>query len=444
MRVFSSKYPQTNQNIPGLGQKNLIDRERFMKRIPFPIELPFRTFVAITFAGTIAFHLVGLAIHTTISRQKTHLVAQIETLAEIRSQVSGLDSSLSLLRERVGRTMDHLSAPEQSPMNQRNLQKISGEFHLIFMLLKSFEANGDRAQNHLVQKWVKEMDDLNTCKVNKGPDLHNCLLGVQDRLSTFLSQIQKARGTISSELLRVEAHQSRLEYWDTILYWLTTVSGLLFMGLGWRNVLRQVGSPMHDVTDYLESYQEHSPSAPPILPSLFQIREIRILKESMTNIHNDFLTGILARHAIMGVLKREVELSGRSGAPLSVAIFDVDFFKKVNDQYGHPAGDRALQHVVLKIQQSIRKTDWFGRWGGEEFLLICPNLPKKDAWSRLDEIREAIREPLVLSPVATIILSASVGVSFFPESPDLETIMTSADKALYIAKESGRNRVVLS
>jgi GGDEF domain-containing protein len=76
--------------------------------------------------------------------------------------------------------------------------------------------------------------------------------------------------------------------------------------------------------------------------------------------------------------------------------------------------------------------------------LVCPNLPKEDAWRRLDGIREAIREPLVLSPVATITISASVGVSFFPESPDLETIMASAAKALYIAKESGRNRVVLS
>jgi len=415
-----------------------------MKRPPFPIELPFRIFVAITFAGTIAFHLVGLGIHTTISRQKTHLVAQIETLAEIRSQVLGLDSSLSLLRERVGRILDHLSTPDQNTMDRRDLQKISGEFHLIFMLLKSFEANGVHAQNQLAPKWVKEMDALNTCKDNQGPDPRNCLLGVQDRLSTFLSQIQKERGTISSELLKVEAHQSTLEYWDTILYWLTTISGLLFMGLGWRNVLRQVGSPMHDVTDYLENYQEPAPATPPMIPSLFQIREIRILKESMTNIHNDFLTGILARHAIMGVLKREVELSRRSGAPLSVAIFDVDFFKKVNDQYGHPAGDRALQHVVLKISQSIRKTDWFGRWGGEEFLLVCPNLPKEDAWTRLDEIRESIREPLALSPDITITLSASVGVSFFPESPDLETIMSSADKALYIAKESGRNRVVLS
>ncbi|MDA8059479.1 MAG: GGDEF domain-containing protein, partial [Nitrospiraceae bacterium] len=122
---------------------------------------------------------------------------------------------------------------------------------------------------------------------------------------------------------------------------------------------------------------------------------------------------------------------------------DVDFFKKVNDQYGHPAGDRALQHVVAMISQSIRKSDWFGRWGGEEFLLVCPNLPKKDAWARLDQIRETIRKPLELSPSVSIILTASVGVAIFPESPDLETLMSSADKALYTAKESGRNRVVL-
>ena len=433
-------------NVPDSVRRYVNDWGFIMKKRSFPIELPFRVFVAMTFAGTIAFHLIGLGIHTAISRQEALLVTRIETLGEVRSQVLGLDSSLSLLREKTGRILDHLSSTDKKTIDGKDLQRLSGQFHMIFMLLKSSDANKVTPpdQHHLVSEWVKDMDFLNICNKNGGPDPHNCLLGVQDQLSTFLSHIEKERGTISSELLRVETHQSDLEHWDTILYWLTTISGLLFMGLGWRNVLRQVGNPMHDVTDYLESYQEHSSSPPSFSPSLFKIREIRILKESMTNVHNDFLTGILARHAIMGVLKREIELSTRSGSPLAIAIFDVDFFKKVNDQYGHPAGDRALQHVVSQIRQSIRKSDWFGRWGGEEFLLVCPNLHKTDAWARLDRIRETIREPLEISPFVTITLSASVGVAFFPESPDLETLVASADKALYTAKESGRNQVVLS
>lgn len=408
------------------------------------MELPFRVFVAITFAGTIAFHLVGLGIHTAISLQKTHLVTKIETLSEIRSQILSLDSAISLLRERVGRTLDQSSDVKRKMNDGRELQNISGQFHLVFMMLKSFETNKlDQSEhNRLMPEWTAGIRSLNNCISNRGSN-KTCLLMLQDRLSNFLSRIEQERGTVSSELLNIELRQSTLEHWDTTLYWLTTISGLLFMGLGWRNVLRQVGSPIHDVTDYLESYQEHSVSPGSYAPSLFQIREIRILKESMTNVHNDFLTGILARHAITGVLAREIELSTRSGNPLAVAIFDVDFFKKVNDQYGHPTGDRALQHVVSKIRQSIRKSDWFGRWGGEEFLLVCPNLPKKDAWARLDQIRETIREPLEMAPSVPIILTASVGVAFFPDSPDLETLISSADKALYAAKESGRNRVVL-
>ena len=416
-----------------------------MKKNLFPIELPFRTFVAITFAGTITFHLAGLAIHTAIASKKTHLVTKIESLAEIRSQVSGLESSLSLLREKMSQIRDHPSSSGRQGIRGRNLQRISGQFHLVLMLLRSFQANKATTppDTHLVSEWMKNMEDLTSCRTAGESASPNCLPGVQAHLSTFLSHIEKERGNISAELLGVEHRQSILEYWDTILYWLTTISGLLFMALGWRNVLRQVGSPIHDVTDYLESYQEHASSQHSYGPSLFEIREIRILKESMTNVHNDFLTGILARHAIMGILSREIEAARRSGNPLAVAIFDVDFFKKVNDQYGHPAGDRALQHVVAMISQSIRKSDWFGRWGGEEFLLVCPNLPKKDAWARLDQIRETIRKPLELSPSVSIILTASVGVAIFPESPDLETLMSSADKALYTAKESGRNRVVL-
>jgi len=292
--------------------------------------------------------------------------------------------------------------------------------------------------------WDKNFRFLRECRPKSQKNSASCLGRVEKHLSDFLAQIERVRGTVEGRLVTVEIRQSELERWDTTLYWLTTIMGLLFMAMGWRNVVLQVGNPIQDVAAYLETYQEKTSSVQSSLPALFSIRELRVLKESMTNVHNDYLTGILARHAIMGILNREISLATRQRVPLAVAIFDVDFFKKVNDQYGHPAGDRALKHVVSKIRESCRQSDWLGRWGGEEFLLVCPNLPKDEALSRLDEIREKIREPLEIMPSVQISLSASVGAAFYPQAPDLDSLVGSADKALYIAKETGRNRVVLA
>jgi diguanylate cyclase (GGDEF)-like protein len=158
---------------------------------------------------------------------------------------------------------------------------------------------------------------------------------------------------------------------------------------------------------------------------------------------HDRLTGLLNRPAILEHLGLELARVRRSGQPLSLALLDLDHFKQINDAHGHLVGDRALQHVAALFAQSLRRYDWVGRWGGEEFLMLLPATGLLDACRVAERVRASLdMHPLALTDGPLLQITASVGVTD-TLSPDesIEELMTRADLALYAAKHAGRNRV---
>jgi diguanylate cyclase (GGDEF)-like protein/PAS domain S-box-containing protein len=153
----------------------------------------------------------------------------------------------------------------------------------------------------------------------------------------------------------------------------------------------------------------------------------------------DRLTGLNNRLKLDQAFVEELERSRRYGHPLSIVLFDVDHFKSVNDTFGHQVGDEVLVAVAHILQESVRGTDITGRWGGEEFLVICPETPAEGAALLAEKIRAAI-EAHAFPQVGT--KTASFGVATLAEDEDIDGITKRADDALYRAKESGRNRVV--
>lgn len=396
-----------------------------MKKSAFPIEVPFRVFVGLAFLGTITFHLLGLGIHTYIAHLKTRLVFRIETLAEVRSGILGLGSTLTLLQERSGKI---LGRPAGEKGRDREMQGISSQSRMITLLLANFaQSDPEPPGKTLSGRWATVLPLIADCRRNPEATFLPCLRRVRSSLLDFMGNVGRLESDVSRRLVEVEDYQSRLERWDTLLYWLTTFLGLLFMAVSWRSVMIQVGNPIQDVAHYLETYRETTTPRKVSFPGLFSIRELTLLKRSMRNVHNDYLTGALARHAILGILEREISLSTRSGAPFTAAIFDLDFFKRINDTYGHPAGDAALCHAVNQIGSAIRPSDWLGRWGGEEFLLICPGMSRQEALERLGQILEKIRKPLYLSEAVHLSLTASAGAAFFPERRGVDEIIGAAD-----------------
>ena len=130
---------------------------------------------------------------------------------------------------------------------------------------------------------------------------------------------------------------------------------------------------------------------------------------------------------------------------LSLVMFDVDFFKKVNDNYGHLAGDYVLQKLAKLAQSCIRTEDVFARYGGEEFAIICRGIPLINAGIMGERIRTMVEQSAFEFEAKRLPVTISVGVAALPESnaDSALALIQSADNALYEAKRSGRNRVIL-
>ena len=155
----------------------------------------------------------------------------------------------------------------------------------------------------------------------------------------------------------------------------------------------------------------------------------------------DKLTGLYNRNKLDATFEAEVARSDRTGKPLAMIILDVDHFKMVNDTYGHHVGDTTLQTVAERLKDTVRQTDIIGRWGGEEFVVICPDTPKQGA----KELAEKLRKAIELTPFPEIgTKTASFGVSLHQAKQSVDALIIAADTALYKAKETGRDKVVLA
>jgi diguanylate cyclase (GGDEF)-like protein len=158
----------------------------------------------------------------------------------------------------------------------------------------------------------------------------------------------------------------------------------------------------------------------------------------------DGLTGLGNRRRLDTFVAKEFEIANIQGKPLSVLIADVDFFKKVNDTYGHAAGDAVLRSVAKSMQSCVREHDLVGRWGGEEFLVVLPGAPAQAARAVAERIRKKVAagEHALGDGRA---LSVTISVGFATHSPGrfatTKELCESADRALYVAKRGGRNRV---
>ena len=159
----------------------------------------------------------------------------------------------------------------------------------------------------------------------------------------------------------------------------------------------------------------------------------------------DQLTGVLNRQASLRRLAAELERSSRYGSPLMVGLADIDHFKRVNDTYGHAAGDIVLRHVAQLIRGHLRSGDTVGRYGGEEFLIVLPETDVDRAAAAADKLRRLVgRTPVALPDGEQLAVTISIGVAAGSgQGLRLDTITRDADTALYAAKSLGRDQVYL-
>lgn len=185
-----------------------------------------------------------------------------------------------------------------------------------------------------------------------------------------------------------------------------------------------------------------------VIMIIITIKWSRLLKEKDAGLEElrelatiDSLTGIYNRMTIEKILDAEIIRAHRYAFPMCVLFIDIDYFKKINDTYGHAQGDKVLIKIAQLLKRNIRSIDSMGRWGGEEFVIITPGIELRDAHKIAKKLNRLIADYGFQQDSEVTI---SIGIAELGRDDIKENIINRADKALYKAKENGRNRVELA
>jgi diguanylate cyclase (GGDEF)-like protein len=200
---------------------------------------------------------------------------------------------------------------------------------------------------------------------------------------------------------------------------------------------------LRDSTAQAETQAELQAMNTDLHARVLQVEELQ--EELREQAIRDPLTGLFNRRYLDATLEREIGRAQREGYPVCIVMIDVDFFKRINDEHGHAAGDQVLRFLGAQLRAGLRTGDIACRYGGDEFLLVLPNTRVVNARARAEEWRAAVRDSSVYWMEWHEPTTLSLGVAGFPEHGATDDeVMSAADAALYAAKEGGRNRTVVS
>ena len=174
---------------------------------------------------------------------------------------------------------------------------------------------------------------------------------------------------------------------------------------------------------------------------LYPLRNTLLYYRALQTSNTDPLTEVGNRNAMDSAMQRELSLAKRHNTPLSIILLDIDYFKKINDEYGHLYGDRALHAVAQCAKNSIRNCDMIFRYGGEEFIILLTGTELQGAHQLAERLRTKIQQ-MVPTQEKDFRLTVSLGVTMLNIEEDAASFIHRADSALYQAKENGRNQVV--
>ncbi len=310
--------------------------------------------------------------------------------------------------------------------------------------------NGE-ADNNLVQSAVTLILEINQYFLSEQKDTEKFLDNISSQLSLLDSMTQKA--TASSQA----SYDSHAQLNMLISTQIENIKNSAIRADDLNALQENITLHLQDLTTNLQRHQNHADSK--LLDTQRQLAEMskkikdleaesKILKETLKQAHNnaflDPLTELPNRLAYNEKIEAEFKTSKRYQTPMSLLVWDVDYFKSINDTYGHKAGDKVLCIIAQLIKNNCRETDFVARYGGEEFVMILPNINAKQAWVVAEKIRKIIAEKRFSYNDQMLQVTISGGLTDYQKGdrhPD--DLFERADKALYQAKEGGRNRCVI-
>jgi len=176
-----------------------------------------------------------------------------------------------------------------------------------------------------------------------------------------------------------------------------------------------------------------------------KIRELETeLAQVSELVHQDQLTGALNRRGFDDAFERETTRADRSQTPVCIALLDIDNFKRLNDTMGHQAGDEALIHLSRVVKEALRPSDSVARYGGEEFVIVLPGIGLQEATATIERLQRELTKKFFLHENERVLITFSAGVALRAPGELQEDVVARADKAMYQAKKTGKNRVVVA
>lgn len=265
---------------------------------------------------------------------------------------------------------------------------------------------------------------------NLKPAVHDAQELLKQMATTFIARLVDISESTEDYHHKIETHQQKLSNINSI----DELNGVL------KSVLDDTRSIGLTVQRTREEFKD---SQTKVNEAEKKIQELSSVLEYINTVANeDYLTGTLNRRGMEDALEREFSRADRHNTSLSIAMMDIDHFKKLNDQLGHGPGDQALVHFANIIKTVKRTTDVLARYGGEEFIIILPNTEQLDAIKVIERVQRKLTKEFFMHSNQHFVITFSAGVAqrLINELPD--EIIPRADAALYEAKNAGRNRVV--
>ena len=253
---------------------------------------------------------------------------------------------------------------------------------------------------------------------------------LKSMISTFVSNLADITATTNTYETKISEYQKQI----------STTEDMAQINTILQNLVNDINTMSADAKKSHITFQETQKR---VVEADKQINELTIKLDYISEVaHEDFLTGALNRRGMEKALEKEFERSDRHGTPISLAMIDVDHFKKINDTLGHSTGDVALAHLAKVVKGVLRGTDILARYGGEEFVVILPGTKQADAVSVITGVQRELTKNFFLHNNERLLITFSAGVAERMPGEPVDVVLPRADAALYVAKQTGRNRVV--
>ncbi|MEZ0152001.1 MAG: GGDEF domain-containing protein [Candidatus Reddybacter sp.] len=328
---------------------------------------------------------------------------------------------------------------------------------------KSLEEDAGRVKKNLENKanpadWKQLLKDvanlINSIRLSMQAEKHE----FQDFLQQVTDRLKDMDEFLESETTKLESAQNDGQRFDDdIQSNVSTIRDDINQATGLPQLKTLVDTKLELISEHINTYRvaeqkrveqsrDDVESMHKRMQALEQETESlkKVIVEKNQQAMFDALTKVPNRLFYEQKIEEEFARWQRTDSPLTLAVWDIDFFKKINDNFGHKAGDKVLETIAQLLNKRIRKTDFFARYGGEEFVMLLPDTEAQEALKLADGLRESIEKCSFHYRGEDVRVTASCGLSSFSQGDKVDQIFERADKALYEAKKNGRNRCVLS